>query len=309
MPQARECVEAHDLTYKGRVDLSRAVTVGEPVKKSPLRWAVPYNVKDAAGNAADTVWRDVVVEEVDLNDVESSIRNEVLQQQKAETQKAVQRALEEDRKKRPASSRRQSPTPASCPECPVCDCSGEVDVTKCEAICAAQTQFCPVSDDSWVIRAMLWLENVLPPSMVPSILLCMMLLSGFFVLRWMLSLMFSPAAYRPGYHDIQERERRLMESVNYYETDHRGSASATALPPPRASLSTVGNGFLSPTTTATTWSTPRGTPSSASRNGSGHRLSSAGGDINDIYRTQIITPRKRGGDGVLNRSPYGPGSR
>ena len=66
------------------MDLSRHVVVGEPVQKSSIRWSVPYNVKDAAGNRAHTVWRDVVVEEVDLANVEARVRQEVLQTRKAE---------------------------------------------------------------------------------------------------------------------------------------------------------------------------------------------------------------------------------
>jgi len=301
MPQATECVEAHDLTYKGPVDLTRKVSVGAPVKKSALKWAVPYNVEDAAGNPAVTVWRDVVVEEVDLNTVEARIRAEVQQQQKAETQKAVDRALAEDRKKRPAENpRRRSPT-TSCPDCPVCDCSGEVDLSTCESVCAAQAQSCPVSDDSYVIRAMLWLESFFPPTMVPAIAACVVIFMGLFMLRFFLTLIFNPAAYRPGYYDNEERERRLQQSVTYYDAD---GGYGSAMAPPRASLSTsTGNGFLTPHTP----STPNGLSSATSRNGTGPRPS-PGGDINDIYRDSIYTPSK-GGDGILRRSPYGPGNR
>ena len=56
-------MKAFDQTYKGKVDLSEHVVVGEPIKKGHLRWSVPYDVTDDAGNRATTVWRDVVVEE------------------------------------------------------------------------------------------------------------------------------------------------------------------------------------------------------------------------------------------------------
>ena len=86
------------------MDLSRHVVVGEPVQKSSIRWSVPYNVKDAAGNRAHTVWRDIFVEEVDLANVEARVRQEVLQTRKAEIQKAVDQALAEDRRKRGTST-------------------------------------------------------------------------------------------------------------------------------------------------------------------------------------------------------------
>ena len=68
------------------------MVVGEPVQKSSIRWSVPYNVKDVAGSRAHTVWRDVVVEEVDLANVE------------AEIQKAIDQALTVDRRKRGTST-------------------------------------------------------------------------------------------------------------------------------------------------------------------------------------------------------------
>ena len=48
-PDPSDCVQAHNVTYSGRVDLSKKVVVGEPIQKSNLPWSVPYDVKDELG--------------------------------------------------------------------------------------------------------------------------------------------------------------------------------------------------------------------------------------------------------------------
>jgi len=66
-----KCVYAFDKTYNDTFDLSSKVVIGNLVwidddDETNFRWKVPYNVMDAAGNEADTVYRDVIVEEVEL---------------------------------------------------------------------------------------------------------------------------------------------------------------------------------------------------------------------------------------------------
>lgn len=301
MPRASECVEAHDLTFKGRVDLTRDVVVGDPVQKGPLQWAVPYNVKDLAGNAAVTVWRDVIVEEVNLKDLEASIRKEMLQQQKAETQRAVDRALAEDRKKRKDSAPiRTSPT-EGCPQCPPCKCTGtDGDEAQCQATCPAQTHLYPASQESAVVQLLLIAESFFPPSVIPPLLIVVGILVGLFVIRILYSLLFGFSSNRTGYFDHEERERKLQESVMYYDSDD-GPANSGAMLPPRSSLSTENGGFLTPSATGYS---PRG-----STTGISGQRSPPGGDINGSYRTSIITPKKKiAGDGSLSYSPYGPRS-
>jgi hypothetical protein len=202
------------------VDLSRSVTVGEPIKKSSLRWSVPYDVKDAAGNAAATVWRDVVVEEVDLLIVEGKIREEIIQQKNIEIQRAVDKALMEDRKTRdrkPANPRTSRPS-AACPDCPKCDST--FDEAPCQAICDARIKECAIDEQSFVVQILLWLERLFPPSMVPLVLTCTAIMVSFLTLRWILTFLFNPQSYRRGYYDDVERERALINSVAYH-TFHR----------------------------------------------------------------------------------------
>ena len=119
------------------MDVTSRVVVGAPVEKSPLQWSVPYNVVDAAGNQAATVWRDVVVEEVDIGDLEDKVRREVMAEKDKEIQEAVRKAVANERATRgdkPTKSR----SGTDCPVCPQCKpCSGhKFDASKeCGTYC------------------------------------------------------------------------------------------------------------------------------------------------------------------------------
>jgi len=301
-PNHQDCVKAYDETYKGKVDLSQGVSVGEPVQKSQLHWAVPYDVKDAAGNAAATVWRNIVVEEVHLVDVETKIRKEMIQDRDAEIRKAVDKAVEEDRKKRGrATSRSRTEAPSiDCPKCPKCDCSDAFDPSLCDSVCQAKIESCAINEYSLVIRFMLWLEDMFPPSLVPLIIVCLAGTFMLLMLRFVLTLLFNPQAYSRGdyYFTSEDRERQMQEAVTYYNGNNAASRYDSALPP-RASLSVGGED---------SFFTPRagmgpGSFASPPVNGSG-RAQRPRVDPNDIYEySPIITPSRRG-DGVRRRSPY-----
>jgi hypothetical protein len=53
-----DCVYAYDKTYNATVNLSANVVIGNLVPMDGIinRWCVPYNVMDAAGNSAATVY-------------------------------------------------------------------------------------------------------------------------------------------------------------------------------------------------------------------------------------------------------------
>jgi hypothetical protein len=271
------------------VDLSRVVTIGEPIKKSSLRWSVPYDVTDAAGNAAATVWRDIVVEEVDLVSVERKIREEILLQKNVEIRQAVDKALSEDRKTRerkPPSPRTAKPS-GTCPECPTCDPS-KFDESTCQAICAARIKECALEEQSLVVQILVWLERLFPPSMVPLIVTCTAIMASFLTFRWVLTLIFNPQPYRRGYFDDAERERAMISAVAY----HSSSANASLAPPPLESG--IFNGHFSPQANYL------GAPAASSM---AVQNQSQGDDVADIYQSPIITPSKRG-DGVMRRTPY-----
>jgi len=128
-PRPIDCVRATDFTYLGNVDLSSRVNVGNPMQVSPLEWKVPYNVMDDAGNAATTVWRQIVVEEVDLFEMEEKIRIDALADKDFEVKEAVRIALEEERRNQRKKDAQRlsenttttSTTQKSCPACPSCN--------------------------------------------------------------------------------------------------------------------------------------------------------------------------------------------
>lgn len=141
-PRAVDCVSAKDHTYQGDIDLGARVTVGSPVQVSDLEWKVPYNVMDDAGNAAETVWRNIVVEEVDLVEMEERIRAEILADRENELEEAVRVAVEKEKKKQSGSSvssRQQAQgSNKKCPSCPACDCPFDgsgLSLAQCDARC------------------------------------------------------------------------------------------------------------------------------------------------------------------------------
>uniref|UniRef100_A0A7S1VQV2 EGF-like calcium-binding domain-containing protein n=1 Tax=Grammatophora oceanica TaxID=210454 RepID=A0A7S1VQV2_9STRA len=150
-PRPSYCVNAADETHVGIVNLTSLVAVGDPVQKSEFAWSVPYSVSDVAGNEAKRVWRDVVVEEVDLFDLESKVYADVFAEKEQEIARAVEKALEDERKNRealdvvPVTSKARKPrktTTASeqqCPACPLCECNNmpttDFDKERCDLYC------------------------------------------------------------------------------------------------------------------------------------------------------------------------------
>ena len=281
-PNASDCVFAYDETYKGRVDLSKAVVVGEPIKKSILRWSVPYNVKDVAGNVAKTVWRDVVVEEVDVAKIEAKIREEFLNMQRMKD-KATEEASKI--KQASATTSRDRRVSGSCAECPKCDLSGKISERSCQDICNARIKSCAIDEETLIVQILIWLEWWFPPSMVPIVLICNAIVITLLMLRWILTLLFNPQAYQRRYYDDVERERALMNAVAYHRnpSGNTGTSYVTS-PPPTSNV----NGHFS----------------SQKINGTDMPVSAMRRDeFADIYQSPIITPSKRG-DGVRRRTPY-----
>ena len=202
-----DCVNAIDRTYKGDVDLSDRVTVGDPVQKSRSHWVVPYDVKDDAGNQAATVYRDVMVEEVSLAGMEKKIREQVIITEQRKTKRAIDNAVREERKKWDAENRasnnrsRKNPTDSnakSCPACSPCVCA-ETDVVNaatCSPHCKNMSANCrKLSDESQVYAILFWLEDTFPAELVPLLIFAFILIGSVYFLRWMWTSIFNPRAY------------------------------------------------------------------------------------------------------------------
>ena len=148
-PSAGDCVRASDQTYRGAVDITDLVTIGEPVEKSPLHFEVPYDVVDKAGNAA-RAWRKVVVEEVDLATYEQSIREEMIAQKDRDIKAAVEDALKRERRKKPETTcpdvstshrtAQQQQQQCNCPAVTAADCERFAE-KDCPTLASLVTRF------------------------------------------------------------------------------------------------------------------------------------------------------------------------
>ena len=283
-PKPTDCVQAYDDTYRGRVNLSDKVRIGEPVQKSALHWAVSYDVTDESGNAAATVWRDIIVEEVDLAsfqrdaDVDAVVKKALLEKEKAhqiEMRKQVAKAIEEDRQKRTGR------VPNSCPECPTCDCSpGSVDASSCESYCQNKFETCVSShfQESLLMQIMMWLEEYIPYQIVPILLSAVLFIFVATLLRWMITFLFTPSTRPRTYIASDERERQLQSAATILRSPTNGNTPNGSVyqqpPPPQAPF--FSPGFGSPPTEGRVSDVPRA---------SGY---------DDIYASPpLITPRKR----------------
>lgn len=206
-PKPVDCVKAIDYTYKGDVDISERVVVGEPVQKSALEWDVPYNVKDEAGNEAVTVWRHVIVQEVDLNSVEAVIRDEVEQEEQARLKSAIDAAVKKEkaqwqREQQASTSSRRAASTAnkSCPACPKCDCpdTPETNMETCQSYCENVSKTCALSDSSLMYSIIFWMEAYLSPAVIPVVFIVVVLFGSFVILRFILTAIYNPDAYRRG---------------------------------------------------------------------------------------------------------------
>eukprot|EP00521_Asterionellopsis_glacialis_P007642 CAMPEP_0195288974 /NCGR_PEP_ID=MMETSP0707-20130614/5436_1 /TAXON_ID=33640 /ORGANISM="Asterionellopsis glacialis, Strain CCMP134" /LENGTH=926 /DNA_ID=CAMNT_0040348923 /DNA_START=104 /DNA_END=2884 /DNA_ORIENTATION=+ len=267
-PSANDCVKATDHTYQGAVDLTQRVKVGDPVQKSNYAWKVPYNVMDDAGNEAKTVWREVVIEEVDLYDLEHKIRMEIAKENENELKLAVKKAVEEERKKneqlvKPAARGRGRG--GDCPKCPKCDCSNpkSFDISKCADVCAkhgsANNFTCPSGADpipvTFFFRFEEWLGGVLPPSVAYSLTVLTMLTAGIFFLKLILTFFFSSwrgeqtmyysgSRYESGHYPAQNSVYRSPEPIS-----SNGRLSTPGSAPPGQSYprgADAGGGLFSP---------------------------------------------------------------
>lgn len=294
-PQPHECVEAYDDTHLGRVELSHKVIVGDPVQKSPNHWSVPYDVVDEAGNSAETVWRDIVVEELNLNDIETSIRDEVKQEMQAEKEEAIQQALAIERSNtRPQMSRERVEKAREC-QCPSCE--NTVPVSK------EFDEYC--NPGSKIIQGLIWLESFVSPMAAQAFLITSTAILAYMIVYFMWQSIFTTQhrSRRSAEFDAnsEDRIRAIQNGIGYVanqETDRTLSGTETRSMFDRSP-------HKSPTL-----GTPRIPRSSIFLNGDDGRTGTS--QLNGHTKSQSevfydtptkITPSKRG-DGVHRRSPY-----
>ena len=269
-PLPVHCVKATDITYKANIDVSAKVTVGTPVQVSDLEWKVPYNVMDDAGNAADTVWRRIVVEEVDMAEMEQRIRKEILADREKEIEEAVRVAVEQERQKTPVvSNSRQQQKNASCPKCPACECPTDgkgLSLAECGKVCEEKVQSMigtcdPGSEHhhrdseggSTLMHSFLdnfidLTEGVLSPNFAGIVLLGSIFAFAIFILQRILAVNQSGWQY----YDPQDeqREREMMNQVTYFNGQGRNEMRSPSYVPPSGNTGNVAFGGSPPPRTS-----------------------------------------------------------
>ncbi len=250
-PRPVDCVRATDHTYLGNIDISSKVIVGTPVKESTLEWKIPYNVMDDAGNAATTVWRRIVVEEVDLFEMEEKIRADVLADKDLEIKSAVQLALEKERLKlgkKPLGNDNDS----SCPVCPICDGKsgyGSSTSMECNKRCEERINNIKMSCDSsqqqggdgeytffqYIRRR---LESFTEEAFSSTLIIVALVFTVLAVqILRMLANVFSRENWYYLNADDERKEREMLNAVQYFspEGKFRQNNIFTSPPPPPAS--------------------------------------------------------------------------
>lgn len=320
-PKPSDCVKAIDHTYKGNVDLSSRVVVGEPVQKSSNHWTVSYNVMDDAGNAAKTVWRDIRVEEVDLFEDENKLRLEMQAEKEAEIKEAVKKAIEKERASVQVDSvtrgNKRNQKPTKCPACPECKCptDGSFDPSQCDEYCekkfAQYERTCKATEGQSVHPYPIqFLHDYLPPAMVKVFLWSVAIVAFLFAVRLVATTIFNPSAAFNTYNLSPAEEHEFQNAVNYYRspegTTNRNRVPQTAPPagrtsafggaamnggsmfsPPASSTRINGGGQYPRTDSSPFWS-PDGTPGSSQRGSTATFF-----DDNDIYADSPMPPRGR----------------
>jgi hypothetical protein len=240
-PRAVDCVRATDHTYLGNVDLSSKVTVGTPVQLSSLEWKVPYNVMDEAGNAATTVWRQIIVDEIDLFEMEERIRADVLADKDMEVKEAVRIALEQEREKQSKKdaivTRGKNGRNGSCPTCPKCDCpkrGKELSVAQCNKQCEEKMKkknpTCdnPIGDreESETVTLQYLLEKIasLTEEAFSSTLIVVAVVV-FVISVQVLRMVANAFSRRGGWYylseDDERQEEEMLNSVTYFSPEGR----------------------------------------------------------------------------------------
>ena len=332
-----DCVKATDETYKGVVDLSSRVTVGEPVPKNgiSLQWQVPYNVVDDAGNKAQTVWRDVIVEEVDLHEFERKTRKAILSNREEEVEHAVKKAVAEE-KRRAARSNSVGGASGDCPKCETCNCSNRrgggsgasLSASDCDSICekkiatalassggadatcttAGSFTVTALSRHPWILMVLNWTDELIGPDALVMILVGCFVPTVLYILwRIVYAFFFSSGSdVRTYYHSVEdeERERRMAQNVTYYPSPSSSRSGYSATPGTAASTSS--NGPRRPPTASLSAQRNNATFSPQEQ----HRMNGNGSTPRQNGQTQTYTSPFRTEDGTdsiyQTKSPITP---
>ena len=254
-PEPADCVRATDHTYEGIVDLTSQVKVGEPVQDSPFEWKIPYNVADKAGNTAITVWRTVIVEEVNLIDVESQIREEIV----AENKKALSDALEREKhlkellrkeralqasKKKGDNLVKQMKTEKEIREELMKELS-QMETKTCSISSTKKEKDAPNFQRDWSSRIVYFVSDIFSVNSLFTIAGCTLAAIFFIILRIIVrSTMSSRGEWYYLTPEDEKKEKEMLDAVTYYRSpEHRSRMVNGTNQPPSSSMMSVQTGF------------------------------------------------------------------
>jgi len=106
-------------------ELTRNIIVGEPVYEksgdtNSFKWRVPYSVSDEAGNASPIVYRDVIVKEMSLSEMEADLKREYEKKQEEAVKEAVRTERARAEKHGAGNKVSRNGRLTECPTCPDC---------------------------------------------------------------------------------------------------------------------------------------------------------------------------------------------
>jgi len=311
--QQQQCVTAVDVTYNDTIDLTADIVIGAPIPLTHNNhnhnthhhhhtYQIPYNVRDKAGNAAETLYRNVVVREVTLEEYHAA-RSSASSSGGYHTKRGGHRRGR-DRSTATTATTTMTQCPpcsvAECAKCPDCSSSASSIMDDCDAVCAArerlasrtsaqQQQSCPSSSlpEAWSHgdwrRHLLELLTVAPSlvgiiASVSCVVILVVLIS-----RLAAALFGRSGAGSSGSADGSDdaaaaaaQTRRMRDSVTYYSphpTPSRRPTTATATTADAYNVSShnaAASPFYSP-------------PAPANGNGGGvHVVQQRGGYVDDM---------------------------
>ena len=275
--QNSKCVYAFDKTYNDTFDLSSKVVIGNLIRideddETNFHWKVPYNVMDAAGNEADTVYRDIIVEEVELMSlIEKQEQDERDRERLAAADVEIIKMKKEVKNlsdKLAASQKQQQHQQKK--QCPKCEPPTKVTSSNscdCQKICTtirknndklnSDTSCIPPPDTPILSNSMIptmiqFLQNGLTSSVnqIPAFVGAVMFSLGVCVLLFLRSVWIFVAGKRANRRNrwnkvLEQKELALLEnSVTYYKSppirpeavnwSTAPSDGSVLSPPPRA---------------------------------------------------------------------------
>jgi hypothetical protein len=241
-----KCVNAFDKTYNDTIDLSTKVVVGKLIpieredetiptttssgKSRHFRWRVPYNVMDAAGNEAETAYRDVIVEEVSWMSLVEEEEEEIHENERRLIQQAANVEINKLKhqvqilSEKLSQSKQQGCPPCSSDVTTACNCEDYCTIQEVptnENLAALQPSIQSVISQIWEQLAVVIQPTRENMSSFVTLFLCMAILVAIAALRSLWVVISGKLSNQRNRWNpmLEQQELALLEnSVTYYKS-------------------------------------------------------------------------------------------